>query len=117
MASDLMILYLGADSGTSRHRALALRRLGHNVFSIDPYTFLPNTRLSDAWIWKTGCLFMERYIRRRVLGSIPQIEFDLVIVDSGEFVGPSLARELKSRFGTVINYNVDDPYGPRDGNK
>jgi len=94
-----------------------LRRLGHSVLSIDPYTFLPNSRLSGAWIWKTGCLFMERYIRRRVLASIPQIEFDLVFVDSGELVGPSLVRELKSRFGTVINYNVDDPYGPRDGNK
>jgi spore maturation protein CgeB len=115
--NSISILYIGEDSGTSRHRAFALRRLGYNVFSIDPFTFLPNTRLSGAWIWKTGCLFMERYIRRRVLASIPQIEFDLVYVDSGELVGPSLVRELKSRFGTVINYNVDDPYGPRDENK
>jgi hypothetical protein len=60
---------------------------------------------------------MERYIRRHILGSLPQSVFDLAFVDSGELVGPSLVRELKSRFGTVINYNVDDPYGPRDGNK
>jgi spore maturation protein CgeB len=60
---------------------------------------------------------LEGYIRRRVLASIPQIKFDLVYVDSGELVGPSLVRELKNRFGTVINYNVDDPYGRRDGQR
>jgi hypothetical protein len=41
---------------------------------------------------------MEGYVRRRVLDSIPQIEFDLVFVDSGELVGPRLVRELKSQF-------------------
>ena len=32
-------------------------------------------------------------------------------------MGPSLVRELKRRFGFVANYNVDDPFGQRDGRR
>ena len=113
----LSILYMGTNSGTSRHRAFALQRLGHDVFIVDPFAFRPDTRFVGAWTWKTGGLFLEDFIRRRVLASIPNIRFDLVFVDSGDLVGPSLVQELKRRFGTVVNYNVDDPYGPRDGRR
>lgn len=113
----LSILYIGANHGTSRHRALALQRLGHNIFIVDPFAFLPNGRLASAWAWKSGGLFLEEFIRRRVLSSIPHGHFNLVLVDSGDLVGPSLVRELKRRFGTIVNFNVDDPYGPRDGRR
>jgi spore maturation protein CgeB len=113
----LSILHIGRNSGTSRQRVFALRRLGHSVFSIDPKTILPDWRLSGVWAWKTGGLFLENYIRRGVLGRIPQTTFDLAFVDSGELIGPSLVCELKKRFGTVINYNNDDPYGSRDGRR
>lgn len=117
MMNSLSILYIGRDSGTSRHRALALRRLGHIVFHVDPYIFLPKTRVTGVWIWQTGGLFLEGYIRSRVLASIPQRKFDLVYVDGGELVGLSLVRELKRRYGTVVNYNIDDPFGKRDGHR
>jgi spore maturation protein CgeB len=60
-------------------------------------------------------LFLESFIRQQVLESIPPRNFDVAYVESGELVGPSLVRELKKRFGTVVNCNVDDPYGRRDG--
>lgn len=113
----LSVLYIGADAGTSRHRALALQRLGHDVFIVDPFTFLPDNRLAGLWAWKTGGLFLEDFVRRRVLASIPDMRFDLVLIDSGDLVGPSLVQELKGRFGVVVNYNVDDPYGTRDGKR
>ena len=111
------ILYIGSNTGTSRHRALALHRLGHDVFIVDPFAFLSGSPFALGWAWKTGALFLEDFIRRRALASIPDIRFDLVFVDSGDLVGPSLVQELKRRFGTVVNYNVDDPYGPRDGKR
>jgi len=113
----LSILYVGTNSGTSRHRALALQRLGHDVFIIDPFAFLPDSHFAGVWAWKTGALFLEDFIRRRVLASVPDIRFDLAFVDGGGLVGPSLAQELKRRFGTAVNYNVDDPYGSRDGRR
>ena len=115
--NSLSILYVGRNSGTSRHRAFALRRLGHDVYLIDPASFLPSTYFVDAWAWHTGGLFLEGYIRNRVLANLPDVKFDLVYVDAGELVGPSLVRELKNRFGTVINYSVDDPFGLRDGRR
>jgi hypothetical protein len=117
MMNSLSILYIGRDSGTSRHRALALRRLGHIVFHLDPFAFLPNLRATGVWLWQTGGLFLEGYIRGRVLASLPQRKFDVVYVDGGELVGPSLVRELQRRYETVVNYNIDDPFGARDGHR
>jgi len=115
--NSFSILYIGRSSGTSLHRLEALRRLGHSVFSIDPHAYLPKTRLTGMWTWHTGGLLLERYIRHRVISDVPKIVFDLVYVDCGELVGPFLVKKLQERFGTIINYNVDDPYGPRDGGR
>jgi spore maturation protein CgeB len=113
----LSILYIGSNAGTSRHRAFALRRLGHEVFIVDPARFLPDGRFTGFWTWQTGGLFLESRVRQQLLASLPDTRFEVVFVDSGELVGPALVRELKSRFGTVINYNIDDPYGRRDGRR
>ena len=113
----LNILYLGRNSGTSLHRAMALRRLGHEVFVMDPALFLSKQRLIDIWTWHTGALFLENYIRGKVISALPNTKYNLVHVDCGELVGPSLVRELKRRFGTVVNYNIDDPFGQRDGKR
>jgi spore maturation protein CgeB len=96
---------------------MALRRLGHIVFQIDPSAFLPKTSAMGVWVWQTGGLFLERYIRRQVLANLPPRKFDLVYVDGGELVGPSLVLELKQRYGKIINYNIDDPFGARDGQR
>jgi spore maturation protein CgeB len=114
---SLSILYIGADTGTSRHRALALQRLGHDVLIANPFAFLSQNRFTAIWTWKTGGLFLEDFIRRRMLASFRDMKFDLVLVNGGELVGPSLVVGLKHRFGTVVNYNNDDPFGPRDGRR
>lgn len=109
------ILYVGGDIGTSRHRAAAFRRLGFNVCVIDPTAFFAHSRLIDAWVWRTGGAFLQSFIRRKICETIRDRQFDFVHVDTGELIGPSIVREMKSRFGTIINYNNDDPYGRRDG--
>ncbi len=115
--NHLSILYIGTNAGTSRHRALALQRLGHNAYIVDPFAFLPNNRFAGLWAWKTGSLFLEDFIRRRVLASIRDMRFDLTLVNGCELVGPSLVADVKHRFGTVVNYNNDDPFGGRDGRR
>lgn len=79
--------------------------------------FFPRNRFVGRWTWHTGGLFLEEYVRRQVLARIPPHTFDLVYVDGGELVGPSLVRGLKRRFGTVVNYNIDDPFSKRDGRR
>jgi spore maturation protein CgeB len=115
-----LILYLGTDSGTSKHRIHALRRLGHQVEVLDPSLFLPSSgilaSIMGKWNFQTGALGLETYITNKVRSALSSRIFDLVWVDNGALIGPALVRELKSRFGWILNYNLDDPLGSRDAN-
>jgi spore maturation protein CgeB len=41
--------------------------------------------------------------------------FDLCYVDGGEWVTPQVIKLLRLHCKKIINYNIDDPLGPRDG--
>jgi spore maturation protein CgeB len=110
------ILYLGQDNGTSKQRANALVRLGHNVKIIDPDSFIPKTRWLYKWRWETGGLFLENYVRRQVLSSLGEEKFDITLVNGGSLVGSALVKDLKKYSSSVINYNIDDPFSNRDRN-
>jgi hypothetical protein len=111
----MRILYIGTDSGTSGQRAAATRRLGHEVRLLDPGSLLPSGRLTAKWIWSTGALGVSEVVRRRMMEMLRDENFDVAWVDHGVLVGPGLVRDLKARIPTVLCYNVDDPFGPRDG--
>ena len=117
VSAGISILYLGPNSGTSRHRALSLSRLGHRVQIVDPHDSLPSGWITDYWVYHTGAWGLSKIVRARVLKAIRGEEFDLVWVDAGGLVSPGLVRDLRQKARLVINYNVDDPFGPRDGNK
>lgn len=108
------ILYLGGESGTAGHRAGALRRLGHTVHSVDVDLLVPQGGLSARLHWETGGVLCEKSITAQVLAGLGETKFDLTWVDSGRNVGPALVRELQRRYGPILSYNVDDPYGWRD---
>ena len=114
---SLSVLYLGPDTGTSLHRANALERIGHRVSIVNPRLLLPSNTVVEHALFRLGPTFAESVITRRLPSEIPTIQFDLVWVDGGALVGPSLVTRLKDKYGTVINFNVDDPYGNRDANK
>ena len=108
------LLFLGAGSGTAKHRADALRRLGYTVHQIDPDRLVPQGRLASRLHWETGGLLCEKSVTAHVLTDVGASRFDLTWVDNGRYVGPLLIHELQGRYGPVLNYNVDDPYGRRD---
>lgn len=113
----LRILYIGQDDGGSYLRADALKRLGHTVDLINPF-FLSGFpgRLLGKWMYETGGLGVENYVRNLLLSKIGSQVYDIAHVDGGSMVGPRLVQELKQQCGTVINYNCDDPFGMRDRN-
>jgi len=115
---SLNILYLGPDYGTSRHRAVALRRLGHRVELIDPWAFLPQQTFIKKVIGKLtyeiGPAWMEPYVRRRLLAAIKGKRFDVIWSDQCGLIGPNTAPALKEHGRWVLSYVVDDPFGPRD---
>ena len=108
------ILYLGEVRGTCRDRANALRRLGHEVLHLDLREWLPSTVWVDRVTWRIGGhvfgVWLAREVQRRLAGQ----RFDLVHVDNGEYVSPAVLRALRQLAPRVINYNIDDPTGPRD---
>ena len=110
----LRILYIGADGGTSLQRARAFERLGHEVHTLSPYRFTTTSKIVGKWLLETGGLGLEEYVRLRTRLALPDGNFDLVWVDAGALVGPALVRDLRRRFGVVVNYNIDDPFGQRD---
>lgn len=120
----MRILYFGRRSGTSYHRAQALRRIGHDVTIFNPRQRLVDQVWGLSWSWlsrwikRTGALFLETVVKRMLENSpLWEGEFDLVHVDEIAVVGPSLVKELKRRFGRVSCYVIDDPFGDRDGLK
>lgn len=114
----LNILYLGYEYGTSRHRADALRRLGHEVKVIDPGSFLPQhpfiKKVLNKLIYEIGPGWMESYIRHRLLASIKRKRFEVIWSDQCVFIGPKTVQTLKELGDWFLSYAVDDPFGPRD---
>lgn len=111
------ILYLGPASGTSMHRANALIRLGHAVLLIDPNDFLPKNRITSKWVFETGALFLEEYVCNRMLSQLHGLDFDVVLVNGGELLGPLTVKTLKKLCKRIANYNNDNPFVARDRKK
>lgn len=114
LVDTMNILHLGNDYGTSKHRVDALRRLGHSVEGIDPEQLVPKGRLAAKLHWETGGLLCDKAVTASVLASLGETKFDCTLVNGGRYVGPSLIRELQRRYGPVLNYTNDDPFGSRD---
>ena len=112
----MKILYLGSDHGTSKHRADALIRLGHQIELIDPRACIAGIPLTGPWQRYLGSVGLAAKVKAGILSRVKSSRFDLAWVDSGALVSPSLVHALKGIAGRVINLNLDDPYGNRDVN-
>src|SRR5919106_5379148 len=111
----MRISYIGRNSGTSRHRADALRRLGHVVTLVDPWDYLGSSRWVGRWLQHAGALGVPLVIDDRIFRRVRLSEPELVWIDQGAFLGPGLLRRLRSLAAPIVNYTSDDPFGGRDG--
>jgi len=109
------VLYLGPRSGTCLDRANALRRLGANVEHLSLRELLPPSRWVDRWTWHVGGHWFGRWIDAALTKALQGRAFDLCHVDGGEWVTPAVIERLRQHARRVVNYNIDDPTGPRDG--
>jgi hypothetical protein len=118
MKKNLRILYLGPDYGTSRHRADALRRIGHSVEIIDPWKFLPYSgfprKLIAKLVIEFGAAPFEPYIRWRMFRLIKWRRFDLMWSNQCNLIGPVTAGLLRNHCRATVTYAIDDPFGRRD---
>jgi spore maturation protein CgeB len=119
MPTSISILYLGPIAGTCLDRANALRRLGHSVEHIDLRALLPKTLWVDRVTWRIGGQVISPLLLKSLSKELNNIksnnnQFDLCYVDGGELVTPRVISLLRMYSKIVINYNIDDPIGPRD---
>jgi len=115
MTRPLSILYFGPVSGTCLDRAHALRRLGHRVEHMDLRHLLPKTVWVDRITWRIDGSLFTPWIVRGLSARLAGLNFDLCYVDGGEWVTPTVISLLRKHAAKIINYNIDDPLGPRDG--
>ena len=120
----MKILYIGhaTPETTSRHRADALKRLGHEVIVSDPYAALTSHlsgRLRGALHYRTGYRFLQGAVRTFTDTLLRQhIHWPEVIwLDSGELFGYQAASALRQFGCPTVLYNIDDPSGQRDGRR
>jgi len=109
------ILYLGPLSGTCLDRAHALRRLGHVVEHWDLRKLLPSTAWVDRITWRLGGHLFSSWLIPNLRKALSGKRYELCYVDGGEWVTPNVIALLRKHVLQVINYNIDDPLGPRDG--
>lgn len=110
----MRIVYLGYESGTSLHRANALRRLGHQVEIVDTQALLGATGLALKFHRETGCLFLGKAHEERLIGKITGEKGDVLWVDHGRSTTPNVLRHARSLGMKSVVLNVDDPFGKRD---
>ena len=117
------IFYIGnsASGCTSRHRADALRRLGHEVLIADPYLALKKY-LNNKWFgavhYRTGYRFVQSDVERWTGSWLANLKgFDIAWVDNGELLGASSVQMLSAAGLSTVLFNHDDPAGKRDGKR
>jgi spore maturation protein CgeB len=110
----MRILYIGALDGTSLDRAQAYHRLGHHVTHWDMRHWLPHSAWTDRITWRIGGHVFSPWLSRRLVQALRGHHFDLCHVDNGEWTTPAHIQILRRHCHKVINYNIDDPTGPRD---
>jgi len=118
MQASLDILYLGHDHGTSRHRANALRRLGHKVGVLDPWEFFPDglilRKIFEKLIYKVGSAWLEPHVRRRLVQRLKHRHFDVIWNNQCELIGSATALAIREHADSIVTYVNDDPFGPQD---
>ena len=121
----LNIIYIGSGSpdSTSRHRADALSRLGHEVHIADPYEAFKarlNGKFQGMMHYRSGYRLLQSGMAQwihNLIGLLLPRPPDIVWIDSGELFGFEAVKLLSQTGAKLVSYNHDDATGKRDGRR
>lgn len=108
----MRIAYVGPAWGTSLQRVNALRRLGHSVVVIDPWSWLGKSVWTARWLHHTGGAGVGLLINRRLFTRVGQAQPELIWINQGEFLTKGLISGLRQLRVPVVNYTNDNPFVP-----
>lgn len=114
----MKILFLGDDASnsTTEHRFKAFKRLGHDVLLVNPLKPLPQS-VKGPVCTRFGYGPMLGLTKYNLRSSTRNTRFDLCWIDTRGELSTSDYIYLKSLCDKIVSYNVDDPFGGRDGKK
>lgn len=112
----MKILFLGDTSvhSDSVSRSATLRNLGHEVMHLDPERPLTGGRWQNAFHYRTGYRWMRRKVEAALRAQISAKCFDVAWVEGGATLDVRTLTWLRTQARLIVNYNNDDPTGPRD---
>ena len=118
----MKILYIGKlpDNSNCSLRMNALKNLGYNVISLDPFFYFLNStqnKILQKCHYRTGYIFLQRKIFKWFDKKIKSINFnpDIVWIDGGELINFNILKLLRKYECPIILLNNDDVTGNRDG--
>jgi len=92
-----------------------MKRLGHRVTIIDPWTWLGPSKWVGRWLHHAGGVGIGSLINNKLFHFVAAVRPDLIWVNQGEFLDASLIRRLRNLDAPIINYTNDNPFSGRDG--
>lgn len=110
----MRIAYIGPGWGTSLQRAKALQRLGHQVVTIDPWSWLNRPRGLGRALYHAGYAGVDLIVYRPLFREVQAARPDLIWINNGEFLGPGLIRRMRELKSPIINYANDNPFSPEN---
>ncbi len=118
----MRIFYIGpsSPSTTSRHRADALGRIGHQVTLFDPFEALADDLsgpVRSRLHYRSGYRLLQPRLRMMLEKRSRQIaSHDAIWIDAGELLGRRSVERLAGLAPTIL-VCIDDPAGGRDGRR
>ena len=107
------ILFIGPNKLSSKHKYLCLKKLYKNVDIIDANKSFSFNQITERIFWHISSKIFENQINSYILKKIKK-NYDLIFVDSGEFIGKNLILELKKKSKKIVYYCNDNPFVDRD---
>lgn len=110
------ILYVGYlnDGETSGYRRAALERLGQDVvsFNVQDYTAQSGKLFALTYRYPVGPLVAR--VNRELIKATEECMPDVVWFDRPTFFPPKTLKRVKGMGCTIVCYNQDNPFGPRN---
>ena len=116
----MRVLYIGDDHihSTSFHRASAMTRLGHEVHFFVPHKYFKSNGICSIIHYRTGYRLIQSSMLKALKKHFASFDnFDLIWVNSGEWIGKECLTYLKQKQCPLVLYVNDDPTGGRDGRR
>ena len=114
----MKILYIGDDNGTSGQRLKVIKENSEVTESIDPYKlsiFSKAITYKFLFSFPYG-LFIPHLISSRIR-LIIKSNYDIIWVNAGDVITPSLLKFFKKKSKFILCYNNDQPLANRDGHR